>query len=249
MKIHKRSSAPGEAQMSHKGRNRSRARRSFGGLAAITGLLLSGSALAGEAEILWDQFGIPHIYGPDLLSVVRGLGYAEMENHAETILMNTAYARGRSAEYFGPGVGNANIQNDITVRTEDIPNRAQVWLLTGGLEQAAIIQAFTDGENEYAQLHGNTIDPSFRQVLPLVPTDVTAGIQYVVHFHFMPERDNIPALISAWQAGAASRPLMPWHAATRPAVRTALRSRAISSTAARTAGRSRRTKARRATPS
>jgi hypothetical protein len=46
-------------------------------------------------------FDIPHIYGPDLLTVVRGLGYAEMENHAETILMNVASARGRSAEYFG----------------------------------------------------------------------------------------------------------------------------------------------------
>ena len=50
------------------GQNHFRARRAISGLAAITGLLLSGSALAGEAEILWDQFGIPHIYGPDLLS-------------------------------------------------------------------------------------------------------------------------------------------------------------------------------------
>ena len=52
---------------------------------------LATTAMAGVAttqmpKILWDQFGIPHIYGPDLLTVVRGLGYAEMENHAETIL-------------------------------------------------------------------------------------------------------------------------------------------------------------------
>ncbi len=191
--------------MSYKGRNHSRAQRLLGGLAAITSLLLSGSALAGEAEILWDQFGIPHIYGPDRLTVVRGLGYAEMENHAETILMNVASARGRSAEYFGPGASNANINNDITVRTEGIPSRAQFWLLTGGVEQAAIIQAFTDGANEYAGRHGDTINPLFQQVLPLVPTDVTAGIQNVVHFHFMPEHDNLPALITAWQAGGIAR--------------------------------------------
>src|ERR1700719_5234334 len=99
------------------GQNHFRARRAISGLAAIAGLLLSGGALAGEAEILWDQFGIPHIYGSDRLTVVRGLGYAEMENHAETILMNVASARGRSAEYFGPGgVDRPNIQNDITVR-------------------------------------------------------------------------------------------------------------------------------------
>jgi acyl-homoserine-lactone acylase len=193
------------------GRNHSRTLGVAGGLAAFTSLLLSGSTLAAggtnppsNAEILWDQFGIPHIYGPDLLTVVRGLGYAEMENHAETILMNVASARGRSAEYFGPGAGNANFQNDFTVRTEDIPNRAHRWLDTGGAEQAAIIQAFTDGVNEYANRHGDTIDPSFQRVLPFVPTDVTAGIQNVVHFHLMPEQDNLPDLIAAWQAGGIS---------------------------------------------
>jgi acyl-homoserine-lactone acylase len=199
--------------MSYEGRNPSRARRAISGLAAITSLLLSGGALAGDdshgrhhatAEILWDQFGIPHIYGSDRLTVVRGLGYAEMENHAETILMNVASARGRSAEYFGPGASNANIQNDITVRTEGIPSRAQHWLETGGDEQADIIQAFTEGVNEYAERHGDTIDPSFRRVLPFVPTDVTAGIQYTVHFHFMPGQDNLPALISAWKNGGIS---------------------------------------------
>jgi acyl-homoserine-lactone acylase len=196
--------------MSCKGRNHSRARRALGGLAAITGLLLSGSALAGEAEILWDKFGIPHIYGPDLLTVVRGLGYAEMENHAETILMNVASARGRSAEYFGPGVFNTNcnnyinICNDITVRTEGIPRRAQHWLETGGDEQADIIEAFVEGENEYVEHHSSTIDPSFLRVRPLVPTDVTAGIQNFVHFHVMPGQDNLPALISAWQTGGIS---------------------------------------------
>ena len=187
--------------MSYKKRNHSRARRALGGLAAFTSLLLSGSALADEAEILWDRFGIPHIYGPDLLTVVRGLGYAEMENHAETILMNVAYARGRSAEYFGAGLGNANIQNDMMVRTEGIPERAQHWLETGGDEQAAIIQAFVEGENEYIENHSITIDPSFLRVRPLVPTVVTAGIQYIVHFRFMPSQDNIPALIAAWQKG------------------------------------------------
>ena len=196
------------------GRHHSRVLGAIGGFAAVTALLVSTSVFAGdsrrqsEVEILWDEFGIPHIYGPDELSVVRGLGYAEMENHAETILINVASARGRSAEYFGPGpqqgTGYANIDNDILVRTEDIPNRAQAWLETGGEEQARIIQAFTDGANEYAKRHADTINPSLRSVLPFVPTDVTAGIQHTVHFTFMPEQDNLPDLIAAWQTGGIS---------------------------------------------
>lgn len=155
----------------------------------------------GRAEILWDQFGIPHIYGPDLLSVARGLGYAQMENHAESLLANVAAARGRSAEYFGAGAGGANVTNDVQVRTEDIPRRARRWIDEGGAEQRAIIEAFADGVNEYAARHGDTIDPAFRAVLPFVPTDVTADEQNTVHFNFIPQQDNIPALIAAWQGG------------------------------------------------
>ncbi|MBO0734503.1 MAG: penicillin acylase family protein, partial [Methylocapsa sp.] len=187
--------------MSYYGCGRLRALGAASGLAALTMLLLQGTAFAGQAEILWDQFAIPHIYGRDLLTVVRGLGYAEMENHAETILLNTAAARGRSAEYFGPGSNNANVNNDIAVHTEGIPERSLIWLLTGGSGQAAIISAFTAGANEYAARHGDTINSAFKRVLPLVPTDVTAGIQNTVHFHIMPSQDNIPALISAWQSG------------------------------------------------
>ncbi|MCL2385335.1 MAG: penicillin acylase family protein, partial [Alphaproteobacteria bacterium] len=176
----------------------------FAAVAAFFSLFFSLHARASEAQILWDKFGIPHVYGPDLLTVVRGLGYAEMENHAETILINFAAARGRSAEYFGPGPKNINVTNDITVRTEGIPARAQSWLLNGGPYQAAIIQAFVNGANEYATRHLDTIDPSFQRILPIVPSDITANIQNAVHFHFIPNQDNLPALLAAWQNGGLS---------------------------------------------
>ena len=156
---------------------------------------------SGDAVIRWDVYGIPHIYGPDLLTVVRGLGYAQMENHAETLLTNTANARGRAAEYFGPGVNNVNVTNDIKVRTENIPARSADWLARGGLFQRLVIEAFTEGVNEYAARHGDTIDPSIRRVLPFVPTDVTAGEQNTIHFTFMPTFNNIAALTAAWQTG------------------------------------------------
>ena len=61
--------------------------------------------------ILWDQYAVPHIYAQDIPTrAVQGLGYAQMENQAETLLNNVARARGRSAEYFGPGPNNFNHQ-------------------------------------------------------------------------------------------------------------------------------------------
>jgi acyl-homoserine-lactone acylase len=156
-------------------RNHSSALGAVGGLGAFASLLLSGKALGGQAEILWDQFGIPHIYGRDLLTVVRG---AEMENHAETILMNVAAARGQSAKYFGPGASVRQHRKRRFGATLDIRKRAKDWLDKGGEDQKAIIQAFADGVNEYWQRHGDTIDPSFRPVLPFLRTDVTAGIHH-----------------------------------------------------------------------
>ncbi len=182
-------------------------RRALWCVAAVTLSLAMASAGAAESsaqsggEILWDTYGIPHIYGPDLLTVVRGYGYAQMENQAETLLTNVAAARGRLAEYFGPGDGNANVQSDTRVRTEGIPDRAAAWLQEGGDFQRAVIEAFVEGANEYAAVHGDTIAPSIRHVLPLQPTDILAGEQETIHFTFMPEQDNVPALVAAWQTG------------------------------------------------
>ena len=103
-----------------------------------------------ERQILWDQYGIPHIYGPDLLAVVQGYGYSQMENHAELILQKTAEARGRTAEYFGPGTQNDNVENDIRIQTYGIPERARRWYRKGGYFQQAILLAFVSGLNQYA---------------------------------------------------------------------------------------------------
>ena len=77
--------------------------------------------------IIWDQYAVPHIYGPDIPTVVRGLGYAQMENHAETLLNNVARARGRSAEYFGAGPSNFNINYDIQCAPTAFRPLPQAW--------------------------------------------------------------------------------------------------------------------------
>jgi acyl-homoserine-lactone acylase len=169
---------------------------------ALLSLLAAGPASAGSpGQILWDTFGIPHIYGPDLQTVVRGYGYAQMENQAETILTNMAAARGRSAEYFGAGAANGNVASDVMIRTQGVPQRAEAWLSDGGDFQRAVLQAFVDGENQYATEHGDTIDPAIRRVLPLVPADILADEQRTLQFTFMAQQDNVAALIAAWQQG------------------------------------------------
>lgn len=161
-----------------------------------------------HGEILWDEFGIPHIYGPDLLTVVRGFGYAQMENHAELILQNIAAARGRSAEYFGPGEKGANVESDTRVVTYGIVPRAEEWYRQGGLPQRLLIDAFAAGMNDYAAAHRDGINPVFQPVLPVQPADVLALFQFTIHFNFMLYQSNVATLLAGWQhsqlnAGAA----------------------------------------------
>jgi len=173
----------------------------FGVLATAFGLAGMGPAVAGSGQILWDQYGVPHIYGADIPTVVQGLGYAQMENEAETLLNNVARARGRSAEYFGPGPNNFNVTYDTQVRTYGIAARAQAWYTQGGAFQQTVLQAFCDGINEYATTHPNDILPALQPILPVVPTDITAGELNTINYTFLPEQDNVPSEIAAWQQG------------------------------------------------
>jgi acyl-homoserine-lactone acylase len=173
----------------------------------IIALLLAGLTLPAVASaqsagtIRWDEYGVPHIYGPDVVTVARGLGYAQMENHAETLLTNIAKARGRLAEYFGPGDSNTNLNSDIQLRTYGIPARAAAWVNQGGSEQLAILQAFCAGITEYAQLHGGTIDPALKKILPVIPADIAMGEQATIWFSFLESMDGTSQLVSAWQTG------------------------------------------------
>jgi acyl-homoserine-lactone acylase len=131
-----------------------------------------------------------------------------MENHAELILQNVAAARGRSAEYFGPGEKGANVESDTRVVTYGIAPRAEEWYRQGGLPQRLLIDAFIDGMNDYAAAHRDGISSGFQRVLPLQPTDVLALLQFTIHFNFMLYQSNVPQLLAGWQhrqlnAGAA----------------------------------------------
>src|SRR5687768_17027845 len=58
------------------------------------------SAGAGT-EILWDTWGVPHIFANDAAGLFYAFGYAQMHSHGDKILRLYGIARGRAAEYWG----------------------------------------------------------------------------------------------------------------------------------------------------
>jgi acyl-homoserine-lactone acylase len=134
-----------------------------------------------KSEILWDTWGVPHIYAPNDAQAFKGFGYAQAQAHGNLLMKLYAESRGRSAEYWG----ESNLATDRFVRTMGIPARAEEWY--GALPPAmrTNIDAFAEGINLYAKEHPEEIADSMRVVLPITPQDVMAHGQKVINFLFM----------------------------------------------------------------
>ena len=152
----------------------------------LVGLLLSaGCASPGSrapaTEILWDTWGVPHIYAPTDAQAFKAFGYAQMEAHGNLLLKLYAEARGRSAEYWG----EQHLPTDRFVRTMGIPARAARWYEALTPATRGNLDAFAAGINRYAAEHTDRIADSLKVVLPITPQDVVAHGQKIINFLFM----------------------------------------------------------------
>jgi len=152
---------------------------------ALAALLASCSSAPSTAsqgtEILWDTWGVPHIYAASDADAFRGFGYAQMASHGDLILKLYGEARGRSAEYWG----ESHLRTDRFVRTMGIPARAEAWYKAMSPTMRANLDAFADGVNRYAKEHPEAITDSMEVVLPVTPQDVVAHGQKIINFLFM----------------------------------------------------------------
>ena len=80
-------------------------------------------ASAGTTEILWDTYGVPHIYARNPEQLFYAFGWAQAQSHGNSLLRLYGQARGQAAAYWG----EAELASDRWVRAMNIPNRAQEW--------------------------------------------------------------------------------------------------------------------------
>ena len=82
-----------------------------------------------KTEILWDRYGVPHIYAADRESMFYAHGWAQMRNHADLLLRFYGESRGRAAEYWG---GDGNLELDRWVQLNGVPERARTLVRRAG---------------------------------------------------------------------------------------------------------------------
>src|SRR5258707_5768073 len=54
-----------------------------------------------NTEIIWDTYGVPHVYAGSLTEMYYAFGWAQMHNHANLLLRLYGIGRGQAAEYWG----------------------------------------------------------------------------------------------------------------------------------------------------
>jgi len=148
---------------------------------AASALVEERAAAPLQAEILWDTYGVPHIYGPDAETVFYGYGWAQVASHANTVLRLYGEARGKGAEYWGP-------EYEETTKwlvMNDVPARAQQWYDVYSPEFRAKIDAFAEGMNAYAAAYPEAIDPELAVVLPVSGVDVVAHAHRLMNFIYV----------------------------------------------------------------
>jgi len=162
-------------------------------LLALT-LAAGAAAAAPKAEILWDRYGVPHIFAADRESMFYADGWAQAQAQGNLLLMLYGQSRGRAAEYWGP----SHLALDRWVQLNGVPERAQSWYAAQDPTFRTYLDAFARGINDYAKAHPDAIAPEYRQVLPVSGIDVVGHSLRAVHYGYMGSMDRMDREVKAF---------------------------------------------------
>ena len=145
--------------------------------------LLTAAALAAtrNVEILWDNYGVAHVYAKDVEGMFFGYGYAQMQSHGDLVLKLYGESRGRGAEYWG----DKYLDLDKWVNTNKVPERGLEWYKKQTPEFRRYLDAFAEGMNEYASRHPDKLNEERKRVLPITGADAVIHFHRIVHFSYL----------------------------------------------------------------
>ena len=138
-------------------------------------------------EILWDSYGVAHVYARSVDDLFFGFGWAQARSHGNLLARLYAQARGRAAEYFGP----EELENDRWMATNEVAVRARSWAAAQDPAFRRSLEAFAAGMNAYARAHPDTLSAAARRVFPMSVLDVLAHQQRLFEFIYAAPADIV----------------------------------------------------------
>lgn len=184
-------------------------------------LLLSGCSHG--PEIIWDKWGVPHVYADDATGMYYSFGWAQMQAHHDLILGLYAQSRGRASEYLGIDY----LESDKMILTFGIPELAESGVNKMDPEYRKFLDAFVQGMNDYLDQNRDSIDKELLQVYPVVSSDILAHTYRVIWLEFLGGEDIYkakemispgsnaialaPSKTTTGNAMLVLNPHLPWH--------------------------------------
>jgi len=148
-----------------------------------------------ETEILWDTYGVPHIYATNEHDLYKAYGWAQMKNHGDLILRIYGESRGKSAEYWGTGY-----KRDKILHLMNLPTTAVKTYDNLNVKEKLVIEAFTQGINDYVKSNPEKINAKYKVVLPVKPVDIYAHLLRGMYYEFL--ADNEFNKSQNWEKGS-----------------------------------------------
>jgi acyl-homoserine-lactone acylase len=162
---------------------------------AFSAYAFQANAQARGTEILWDSYGVPHIFAKDRNGLAYAFGWAQMQNHGDLLLRLVAQARGRASEY----LNRDYLDEDRWVWTLDLRGAARRTLAAQPRDMRAHLESFVAGINAFAKAHPKLIGDSVRAVLPVEPVDVLAHLNRVLYARFVSSTTRTRDAARAWR--------------------------------------------------
>ena len=150
-------------------------------LLAFSFALLSSTHAQQKTEIIWDNYGVPHIYARNVNEMYYAFGWSQMHNHANLLLQLYGQARGRAAEYWG----EKYLASDKQIQLFNLPDSARAQYARQRKDSKNQLDAFVNGVNAYAKEHPEAIDTAMARVLPITVYDVMAHGKRVICLEFI----------------------------------------------------------------
>lgn len=138
-----------------------------------------------SAEVIRDDYGVPHIYGNRDADVAYGLAWAHSEDDFETLQETIAVGRGRLARYRGISAAPIDYMVSLLGIWESVEaNRGKNTPKT-----LALAEGYAAGMNAYAQKHKSKVWPG---LFPVTADDIIAGFAFRTPFFYGLDGELLP---------------------------------------------------------
>lgn len=154
----------------------------------------------GRGQILWDSFGVPHIYARDEAGGFYGFGWAQAHSHGNLLLRMYGESRARGAEYWG----EKNEALDRWLIANDVPERSRRWFAQQTPQMRRNLDAFAAGVNAYAAKYPDRIAAEMRKVLPLTGVDIMQHAHRLMNYNYIASERRVLADPASNDAGGSN---------------------------------------------